>query len=162
MTKTASSELGAGASDPAAGPENSSRQAIRASGLHVCTSCRAPGAPREPRGGRPGFKLYARIVMSGCSENLAVRAELFVIAASDPGRAANSDPLSRKPTLRDFDANAQPGDGAQRCVPRPQRPVQGESVATGPSDPPSLFCHLSPAGPLSRCRTPSGPERTTS
>ena len=26
--------------------------------LHVCTSCRAPGTPREPRDQRPGYKLF--------------------------------------------------------------------------------------------------------
>ena len=26
--------------------------------LHVCTSCRLPGFPREPREERPGFRLY--------------------------------------------------------------------------------------------------------
>ena len=29
--------------------------------LHVCTSCRPPGAPREPRESRPGFVLYQQL-----------------------------------------------------------------------------------------------------
>ena len=29
--------------------------------LHVCTSCRAPGTPREPRQNRPGFVLYHQL-----------------------------------------------------------------------------------------------------
>ncbi|MCY3795599.1 MAG: DUF1636 domain-containing protein [Gammaproteobacteria bacterium] len=29
--------------------------------LHVCTSCRPSGSPREPRGNRPGFKLYREL-----------------------------------------------------------------------------------------------------
>jgi len=32
--------------------------ALRQSVLHVCTSCREPGSPREPRDRRAGFKLY--------------------------------------------------------------------------------------------------------
>ena len=30
--------------------------------LHVCTSCRPPGSPREPKEQRPGFILYHRLV----------------------------------------------------------------------------------------------------
>ncbi len=33
----------------------------RLSVLHVCTSCRAPGSPREPRERRAGFKLYQEL-----------------------------------------------------------------------------------------------------
>ena len=29
--------------------------------LHVCTSCRPPGTPREPRENRPGFILFERL-----------------------------------------------------------------------------------------------------
>ena len=29
--------------------------------LHVCTSCRVPGTPREPREGRAGFILYKQL-----------------------------------------------------------------------------------------------------
>ena len=29
--------------------------------LHVCTSCRPPGTPREPQENRPGFKLYQEL-----------------------------------------------------------------------------------------------------
>ena len=29
--------------------------------LHVCTSCRTAGSPREPRENRPGFKLYQEL-----------------------------------------------------------------------------------------------------
>lgn len=29
--------------------------------LHVCTSCRSPGTPREPRESRPGFVLYQEL-----------------------------------------------------------------------------------------------------
>lgn len=29
--------------------------------LHVCTSCRAPGSPREPREQRPGFRLFQEL-----------------------------------------------------------------------------------------------------
>ena len=40
-----------------ASPDGVSRPAV----LHVCTSCRAPGAPREPRESRPGFLLYREL-----------------------------------------------------------------------------------------------------
>ena len=33
----------------------------RSSVLHVCTSCRLPGSPREPRENRLGFKLYEKL-----------------------------------------------------------------------------------------------------
>ena len=36
----------------------SANPAIESCTLHVCTSCRPPGTPREPRESRPGFKLY--------------------------------------------------------------------------------------------------------
>ena len=29
--------------------------------LHVCTSCRASGSPREPREQRPGYQLFQRL-----------------------------------------------------------------------------------------------------
>jgi len=29
--------------------------------LHVCTSCRSPGTPREPKENRPGFALYHQL-----------------------------------------------------------------------------------------------------
>ena len=37
------------------------RGALRSCTLHVCTSCRQPGSPREPRESRPGFILYERL-----------------------------------------------------------------------------------------------------
>ena len=33
----------------------------RSSVLHVCTSCRVPGSPREPRESRTGFQLYREL-----------------------------------------------------------------------------------------------------
>ncbi len=35
--------------------------ALRSYTLHVCTSCRPPGSPREPRESRPGFILYQEL-----------------------------------------------------------------------------------------------------
>ena len=29
--------------------------------LHICTSCRTRGAPREPKEGRPGYQLYQQV-----------------------------------------------------------------------------------------------------
>ena len=48
------------ASGSANGPP-ASHGALRVSVLHVCTSCRAPGWPREPREHRPGFRLYQEL-----------------------------------------------------------------------------------------------------
>ena len=36
-------------------------QESRPSVLHVCTSCRGPGSPREPEENRAGFKLYQEL-----------------------------------------------------------------------------------------------------
>ena len=36
-------------------------QTARPSVLHVCTSCRTPGSPREPEENRAGFKLYQEL-----------------------------------------------------------------------------------------------------
>lgn len=53
MTETALSNLEEDSS--------TSGSALRSSVLHVCTSCREPGSPREPRENRVGFKLYKEI-----------------------------------------------------------------------------------------------------
>ena len=53
MTETASSVLAKGST--------TSHATSRPSVLHVCTSCRAPGSPREPRATRAGFKLYQEL-----------------------------------------------------------------------------------------------------
>ena len=42
-------------------PEISHHDANPRCVLHVCTSCRASGAPREPREGRAGFILYQQL-----------------------------------------------------------------------------------------------------
>lgn len=66
--------------------------------LHVCTSCRPSGAPREPREGRPGYKLYqelqAKVEAGAFGRQIEVRpAECLSlcprpcgIALSSPGR----------------------------------------------------------------------------
>ncbi|MEM9488483.1 MAG: DUF1636 domain-containing protein [Myxococcota bacterium] len=41
--------------------EAASRDDARSSVLYVCISCRAPGAPREPRDSRAGSKLYTEL-----------------------------------------------------------------------------------------------------
>lgn len=51
-------------SDPSAirsQPSQERGRMVRPCTLHVCTSCRKPGAPREPRESRPGFILYRRL-----------------------------------------------------------------------------------------------------
>ena len=53
MTETALSVL--------AKESQTSHGTSRSSVLHVCTSCRVPGSPREPRESRIGFKLYQKL-----------------------------------------------------------------------------------------------------
>jgi len=65
--------------------------------LHVCTSCRPPGAPREPYEQRPGYKLYealkdelresalGRLVKVRAAECLSVCPRPCGIAISSPG-----------------------------------------------------------------------------
>lgn len=43
----------------------------RPSTLHVCTSCRVPGSPREPREDRAGFKLYRELQGTFLKSHLA-------------------------------------------------------------------------------------------
>ncbi|MEL6187976.1 MAG: DUF1636 domain-containing protein [Myxococcota bacterium] len=40
---------------------NGPAQPYRRCVLHVCTSCRAPGSPREPFESRPGYQLYREL-----------------------------------------------------------------------------------------------------
>ncbi|MEN0061183.1 MAG: DUF1636 domain-containing protein [Myxococcota bacterium] len=40
---------------------SSTLASLRSCTLHVCTSCRSPGTPREPRESRPGFLLFHEI-----------------------------------------------------------------------------------------------------
>ena len=54
MTETAPSVLANGSPI--------SQGTCRSSVLHVCTSCRAPGTPREPRENRTGAKLYRELL----------------------------------------------------------------------------------------------------
>lgn len=64
MTETDSSGLAKEASTPTQTPVSeapTSHGNLRSSVLHVCTSCRASGAPREPRAHRAGFKLYREL-----------------------------------------------------------------------------------------------------
>ena len=49
-----------GDSDPALEPSRTSHASggtLESCTVHVCTSCRLPGTPRDPRENRPGFKL---------------------------------------------------------------------------------------------------------
>ena len=41
--------------------ENKDENYISTCTLHVCTSCRPPGFPREPKDKRPGFLLYKKL-----------------------------------------------------------------------------------------------------
>jgi len=72
------SAKGASIPEPTPGPEvPASHGALRPVVLHVCTSCRAPGSPREPRENRAGFELYrelrARFGQSPFRQHVEVR-----------------------------------------------------------------------------------------
>lgn len=72
-----------------------SRAPLRRAVLHVCTSCRARGAPREPREDRAGFKLYhelrARIRETPLSRFVEVRpAECLSLCPRPCGIALSS------------------------------------------------------------------------
>ena len=58
-------------------PPPGSADVRRSTVLHVCTSCRPPGFPREPREGRPGFLLYqelrARFRERGLDSHVQIR-----------------------------------------------------------------------------------------
>ena len=44
--------------------------------LHVCTSCRSPGTPREPHESRPGFILYQQLCEAFGSGSLQNRVDV--------------------------------------------------------------------------------------
>ena len=48
----------------------------RSAVLHVCTSCRKPGTPREPRENRPGFQLYRELRATFRESPLGQRVEV--------------------------------------------------------------------------------------
>ena len=48
----------------------------RSAVLHVCTSCRTRGAPREPRENRPGFQLYRELRAAFHESPLGQRVEV--------------------------------------------------------------------------------------
>ena len=68
---------------------------LRPSIIHVCTSCRAPGSPREPKDRRPGFQLYEalreRLRKSPLNQYVEVRsAECLSICPRPCGIALSS------------------------------------------------------------------------
>ena len=72
-----------------------SHRALRPSVLHVCTSCRTPGSPREPKENRAGFQLYrelrARFRDSALGRHVDVRpAECLSICPRPCGIALSS------------------------------------------------------------------------
>ena len=48
----------------------------RSAVLHVCTSCRTPGTPREPPENRPGFQLYRELRATFRESSLGRRVEV--------------------------------------------------------------------------------------
>ena len=98
MTKSLSSGLVTTASRPTSKPvldRPTTHFAHRPSVLHVCTSCRAPGSPREPKDDRPGLQLYhalrARIRGSPLDQYVEVRpAECLSVCPRPCGIAMSS------------------------------------------------------------------------
>ncbi len=44
--------------------------------LHVCTSCRAPGTPRNPASRRPGFQLFQQLHAAVANSSLAASVQV--------------------------------------------------------------------------------------
>ncbi|MCY4296442.1 MAG: DUF1636 domain-containing protein [Gammaproteobacteria bacterium] len=80
----------------AAAEPPTSAAAHRPSVLHVCTSCRPSGFPREPRENRPGFKLYrelrAALDASPLGQHVEVRAVECLSLCPRPCGVAFSSP----------------------------------------------------------------------
>ena len=53
-----------------------SHDVSRSSVVYVCTSCRAPGSPREPRESRVGFQLYRQLLTTFKASSLGQRVEV--------------------------------------------------------------------------------------
>ena len=52
------------------------RGTVRSCTLHVCTSCRPPGSPREPRESRPGFIFHQELREAFAKSPLRYRVEV--------------------------------------------------------------------------------------
>ena len=57
-------------------PDSSSKDHCR---LHVCTSCRPRGFPREPAGNRPGYRLHAQLAAAIAADPLNQRVEVVPV-----------------------------------------------------------------------------------
>ncbi len=70
--------------------------ARRSCTLHVCTSCRPPGSPREPRESRAGFRLHeelrATLRESPCGSHVEVRPAACLSMCRHPCGIALSSP----------------------------------------------------------------------
>ncbi len=82
------------ANEPGVEP-SSPDETIESCTLHVCTSCRPTGTPREPRENRPGFKLYealrARLNQSPMRDRIDVKpAECLSLCPRPCGIAISS------------------------------------------------------------------------
>ena len=112
--------------------------AFRPSVLHVCTSCRPSGHPREPRRNRPGFKLYqalrAALQKSPLQHHVEVRPAECLSLCPRPCGIALSSPGAWTYLFGDQQPNESAGDILQ-CVstyvnsddgllPREQRPAR--------------------------------------
>ncbi len=78
--------------------------------LHVCTSCRPPSAPREPREERPGFRLYqavrAAIEASSLKQRVDVRPADCLSLCPRPCGVALSSPGAWSYLFGDQGSNA--------------------------------------------------------
>ena len=108
MTETASSVLAKGSP--------TSQGTCRSSVLHVCTSCRAPGSPREPRESRAGAQLYrllrATFRESPLRHHVEVRSAKCLSLCPRPCGIALSSPGAWTYLFADQD----PGESARHIV----------------------------------------------
>ena len=113
--------------------------------LHVCTSCRPSGFPREPENNRPGFKLYQQLNKRLKERNLERRINILsadcLSLCSRPCGIALSSPGSWSYLFGDQDAERSAddildcaktyidADGGRMA--RAQRPVSLRSTILG-------------------------------
>jgi len=127
-------------SPPASTPSGQSiaHPMVRPAVLHVCTSCRPSGAPREPRENRAGFKLYQTLRglfrESPLDEHVEVRPAKCLSVCPRPCGIAFSSPGAWSYLFGDQDADETARailecaslyiGSADGFMPRAQRPKQ--------------------------------------
>lgn len=96
--------------------EKTAHQGDRPSVIHVCTSCREAGSPREPRENRAGFKLYKELEATfregGLSQHVEVRPAECLSVCPRPCGVALSSPGAWSYLFGD----QQPGESAHAIM----------------------------------------------